>query len=349
MVLMLLGKLVSLFGSFIYSFTMGLYVLKVTGSAMSFAATLISGTLPRIILAPFAGALADRFDRKKIVVGMDLVSGVVMLILFGVTHFYGMQLRFIYGVAALLAAANTFLNVALDAAMPNMVTDRHLTRINSLSHSVVSLTQIAAPFIGGIIFGLANIRLFILINGISFIASAISELFISFRLTLPPQTERATTASSIFAQMKEGWVFLRGHAVLFSLGFFAVFLNFCAGIGLGVSVPYIINNVLGLSSTLYGIISALLPAGMLIGALTGAMCGPWSLSGRGGATPYKAWFGPGSSLPFWKNRSRSSWWKLDPAWLSSASFPSPAGGVWTRCRRLVLARRFVDTVPMYAG
>ena len=148
MLLMLAGKLVSLLGSFLYSFVMGLYVLKTTGSAMSFAATLVSGTLPRIILAPFAGALADKLDRKKIVVGMDLASGALMLVLFVVSYLYGLQLIFIYGTAFLLAAANTFLNVALDAAVPNLVSDRNLVRINSLNQGINSLTQIVAPFAG---------------------------------------------------------------------------------------------------------------------------------------------------------------------------------------------------------
>lgn len=268
MALMLMGKLVSLLGSFIYSFAIGLYVLKVTGSAMSFAATLIFGTLPRIILAPFAGALADKLDRKKMVVGMDLVCGAVMLLLYGLSYFFGLQLILIYGAAFMLAVANTFLNVAMDAAIPNLVTDRHLVRINSLSQSVVSLTQIAAPFAGGFVFGHIDIRLFILVNGISFVVSAISEMFIDFRLTAAPQGEAEETAGeSIFVKMKEGFVYLRRNTLLFTLGLFAVFLNFCTGLGLGVAIPYIINNVLELDSTLYGIISALLPAGILVGSM----------------------------------------------------------------------------------
>lgn len=267
MVLMLMGKLVSLLGSYIYSFTMGLYVLKVTGSAMSFAATLVSGTLPRIILAPFAGALADKLDRKKMVVGMDLVSGVILLLLYGISNLYGLQVNFIYGAAFLLAAANTFLNVALDAAIPNLVSEGHLVRINSLSQSIVSLTQIVAPFAGGLVFSKVDIRIFILIAGASFIASAISEVFIDFRLNAPLEAEGEAAAEPIFDQMREGFRFLRQNSVLLTIGLFAVFLNFFAGFGFGVAVPYIINTVLEMDPSLYGIINAFLPAGILISSM----------------------------------------------------------------------------------
>lgn len=246
---------------------MGLYVLKVTGSAMSFAATLVSGTLPRIILAPFAGALADKLDRKKMVVGMDFVCGGVMLLLYVVSHFWGLQIPLIYGAAFLLAVANTFLNIAMYAAIPNLVSDRHLVRINSLSQSTVSLTQVVAPFAGGFVYGLIDIRIFVLINGVSFIASAISEIFIDFRLNAPPAADGDSGRESIFAQMKDGFLFLRKSAILFTIGLFAVFLNFFTGMGVGVALPYIINNVLGMDSTLYGIISALLPAGILISSM----------------------------------------------------------------------------------
>ncbi len=265
MALMLAGKLVSLLGNYIYSFAMGLYVLRVTGSAMGFAVTLIFGTLPRVILAPVAGALADRLDRKKMVVGMDLVSGLVMLLLYGISSAYGLQVSFIYGAAALLAMANTFLNVALDAAIPNLVTDRHLVRINSFNQSVVSLTQVAAPFIGGLIFGIIDIRLFVLINGIAFILSAISEIFIDFQLTAPPAAE-SVDKPKLLAEMLAGYAFLRQDNLLFTLGLFFVFLNFCVGLG-GVSLPYIINNVVGMDATLFGILNGLLPAGILLGSL----------------------------------------------------------------------------------
>lgn len=63
-----LGLLVSLFGTNVYTFTIGLYVLKVTGSGLSFATTLVLSTIPVVLINPFAGVLADKLNRKILVV-----------------------------------------------------------------------------------------------------------------------------------------------------------------------------------------------------------------------------------------------------------------------------------------
>ncbi len=60
-----IAKTVSLFGSSIYSFTLGLYVLQITGSALNFAISLILGTIPMIVMNPFAGVIADKVDKKE--------------------------------------------------------------------------------------------------------------------------------------------------------------------------------------------------------------------------------------------------------------------------------------------
>lgn len=272
MYLMLVGKLVSLFGSNIYNFAISLYVLKATGSGLSFATTLIFGILPRIILGPFAGAIADHFDRKKMVVGMDFVSGLVVLGLWGISLSNGLQLHYIYITAMLLAICNTFFGVALDASIPNLVDEKRLTKINSLNQGISSLTQILAPMFGGVIYGFVNIQVFLIINGISFIASAISELFINFELTSVKdesdnhETEKISF-NKIFNDMREGFHYLRKKEILFILLNYSLFLNFFFNLGLVVPLPYIINTVIGLTPSQFGIIQGALPVGIFLGSI----------------------------------------------------------------------------------
>ena len=64
-ILFSLGKFVSIFGASIYSFAMGLHVLEITGSGLSFAMTLIVSIIPMLIINPFAGVVADKFDKKR--------------------------------------------------------------------------------------------------------------------------------------------------------------------------------------------------------------------------------------------------------------------------------------------
>jgi MFS transporter, DHA3 family, macrolide efflux protein len=264
MVLMLAGKLVSLFGTFIYNFAVGLYVLKVTGSGLSFATVLMLGTLPRVLIAPFAGALADRLNRKAIVVGMDFLSGLIVLGLYLVSGPYGLRLEFIYGTSVLLAAANTFFSVTLEASIPNLVDDKRLVRINSLSESIASMTAIGAPMIGGVVFALIDIRIFLLVNGLSFLLSGCTEIFLDFEF----QKRGAVPArGGLLAEMGAGLAYLKGNSFLFSIAWYAVFLNLFGSMGLNVSAPYIVNTIIGFSSTQYGFIMGFLPGGIFAGSL----------------------------------------------------------------------------------
>ena len=112
---MMIGKMTSLLGG-IYTFAMGLYVLKTTGSGMGFATTLICGSIPRMICGPIAGAVADRVNRKWLVIGTDLLSSLTMLIMFILATTFGPSLLFIY-VSALLSICASFYSVALTSSI----------------------------------------------------------------------------------------------------------------------------------------------------------------------------------------------------------------------------------------
>ena len=103
-------KTVSIFGSSIYSFALGLYVLQITGSALNFAMiTLILGTIPMIVMNPFAGVIADKVDKKKLVVCMDVISGCLLITVYILSSYYGLNLFIIYTTTFLMTVFTTFL------------------------------------------------------------------------------------------------------------------------------------------------------------------------------------------------------------------------------------------------
>ena len=102
-------KTVSIFGSSIYSFALGLYVLQITGSALNFAITLILGTIPMIVMNPFAGVIADKVDKKKLVVCMDVISGCLLITVYILSSYYGLNLFIIYTTTFLMTVFTTFL------------------------------------------------------------------------------------------------------------------------------------------------------------------------------------------------------------------------------------------------
>lgn len=272
-VLLLSGRFVSLIGTQIYNFALGLYVLKTTGSPLSFGITLFFGVLPRVILGPFAGAISDRFDRKKMVVGMDYLSGIVVLALFAVSLIDGLRLPYIYATSFLLATANTFFDIPFTASIPNIVDDKSLMRITSLNQTISSIAAFSAPILAGSIFAYVDIKLFLFINGISFIFSGISEMFIDFKFNvhiLESENIKAQNSNSlknILSQIKDGFCYLKSQEALFILFVFSIIINFFISIGNSVPTPFILNNVLKLSSTQYGFVQAASSIGMLLGSI----------------------------------------------------------------------------------
>ncbi|MFD3158022.1 MFS transporter [Haloimpatiens sp. FM7330] len=276
MTLLLLGQLVSLFGSYIYSFAISLYVLKTTSSGITFAATMVFGTLPRIIFGPIAGVIADKINRKKMVVIMDVLSGLIVMALFAAATIDTLRVPYIYTASFLLSTCSTFFDIPFKASIPNIVDDKNLMRINSLSNAISSIAQISGPFLGGLIFAFIDIKLFLIINSISFIISGITEMFIDFNFNKTKgNTEINNTIenkskdsmiTSFFKQFNEGFKFLKSQKALFILSMFLIFLNFLFMLGSIVPYSYILVKVVGVSESQFGILEAIFPVGMLIGA-----------------------------------------------------------------------------------
>jgi len=272
MVLFLTGKLVSLLGTSIYGFAIGLYVLKLTGSGMSFALTIVISMIPRIILSPFAGSIADRINRKTLVVSMDLACGALLMIVYLISLSQGLTLGLIYISAFLLTVFNTFFSVSFDAAVPNLVNDDKLMKINSMNQSIVSLSNILGPALGGLVYGIFDIKYFVLFNAVSFILSGISESFINFDFNSTKteekdvdeeNKEKSRIFKNVLNDTVEGFKYLKNQKLLYSLMKYILFINLFFG-GFFVSLPYITVTELKLSDAQYGTIYSLFALGSLV-------------------------------------------------------------------------------------
>ncbi|PEE14542.1 MFS transporter [Bacillus cereus] len=263
-----IAKTISIFGSSIYSFALGLYVLQITGSALNFAITLILGTIPMIVMNPFAGVVADKVDKKKLVVCMDLLSGCLLITVYILSSNYGLNLFIIYTTTFLMTVFTTFFGIGLEAAKPNIVSKERLMSINSISKIIDSVSLILGPMLGGIVFVVFDIKIFIIINGISFILSGISILFIHFKLfDFNINEECSKRRINFIKDIKEGFSYLIEKESLKNTFRILISLNFFLGFAVTVPLPYIINTVLNLSSKQLGIIQGTFPVGMIIGAI----------------------------------------------------------------------------------
>ncbi|MBH0346282.1 MFS transporter [Bacillus pacificus] len=263
-----IAKTVSLFGSSIYNFALGLYVLQITGSALNFAITLILGTIPMIVMNPFAGVIADKVDKKKLVVCMDLLSGSILIAVYILSSHYGLNLFIIYTTTFLMTVFTTFFGIGLEAAKPNIVSKERLMSINSISKIIDSVSLILGPMLGGIVFSVFDIQTFIIINGISFILSGIALLFMHFKLfECNINEENSKRRVNFIKDIKEGFSYLLEKKNLKNTFHILISFNFFLGFAVTIPLPYIINTVLNLSSKQFGMIQGTFPVGMIIGAI----------------------------------------------------------------------------------
>jgi MFS transporter, DHA3 family, macrolide efflux protein len=270
LILFAASKFVSLLGTNIFSFAISLYILKVTGSGTSFALSILISSLPRVLLGPIAGSISDRVDRKKMIVGLDFLSGVVLLILLFLSYLFGLQIPFIYSATFLLAIINTFFNICLSAGIPKLVTDRKLVKINSYNSAIESGSSILGPVLAGMIFSFVSMDILILVNGIAFILAAISEVFIDFNLNKSQRGDISTDTFSIKTigrDIKEVYSFIRSNQLLSLIIPFSVSFNFLLSASLSVVLPFLIINVIGMTSSQYGFIEGAFAAGMFIAAI----------------------------------------------------------------------------------
>jgi len=258
------GVGVSRLGTALYSFAIGLYVLRITGSGQSFALTLMLGILPRIILGPLAGNLSDRMNRKILIVGADLFCGFLMLFLVFLTRRGRLSLSLIYLTTFLLSLGDTFLETAFTAAQRDLVFPESLTRLSSLRQSVISLVNLVSPLLAGFVYALLPLWCFLVLNGVSFFLSALSETAIDFHFNCEDEGEES--GESFWEGLIQGFRYFRKDRLIMALSICAMGLNFFLS-SLSVLLPYGLIHYLMIPENIYGILLSAASGGAFLGAM----------------------------------------------------------------------------------
>lgn len=274
-IIIVIGQVISIFGNAIQRFSMALYLLEFTGSTAVFANILAISTIPYIIFAPIAGRLSDNMNRKKIMVYLDLLCSVII----GGYAFILLNGRdnelIVATVMFTLSICATLYGPAVVSSIPQIVDEDKLTTANGIINQVGSVVNFLGPILAGILYGLLGIKLIVVINAISFLISAIMELF----LDIPDVVKREQVKSKdkekllsigfvrkSFVDMKNSFIYLKNEKkiVLGIIASYALCNIFSVPI-LSIVTPYFINILLGLPSHVYGIVEGICVLGMILG------------------------------------------------------------------------------------
>lgn len=264
------GRLVSQVGDGIHYFALTWLVLELTGSGTALGAMLFASSIPAVILAPFSGVLADLWDRKTIVVSMDIVRGIILLALAVVFKSGNLSLPILYGATVLSSLCGVLFGPAISATIPGLVKKEELLRANSLNNLSRAATMIVGPVLGAFLLASGGYFGVFLINGIAFLLSALSETFIRFPQVVREEVvngQQLSAGRQFVFSLKEGFAYIWHNAGLRTVIFFALAINFLAAPLFSVVFPYFGKEILGLEAEQFGTVQATMPVGYLVGTL----------------------------------------------------------------------------------
>jgi MFS family permease len=258
--LMWQGAFISFFGDIIYGLAISYWVLQTTGSTALMGTSAALASLPRVLISPFAGALADRLDRKNILALTNLLRGILMFFMAFLTFRNLLSVQFVMFSAFFISAAGVFAGPCIVSIIPDLVEKEDLVRANSIRSASFSVADLAGNGVGGFLVSILGVPLLILLNAISFIYYYVSLLFVK----VPKRTLSVEhLKKNIWVDLKEGIVeFFQNIGLRNTMIGFMLANFFTAGM-FSLSLAVFLQR--GFSVEQYGILMSFLGLGAFMG------------------------------------------------------------------------------------
>jgi DHA3 family macrolide efflux protein-like MFS transporter len=258
-----LGQVVSLVGSGLTSFALGVWVFERIGSATQFALIGLAAVLPRVVLSPLAGTVVDRWDRRRVMIVSDAGAGLSTLVVALLLLVARLDLWHIYLLASVSAAFGTLQWPAFAATTTLLVSKENLGRANGMVQFGQAASEILAPALAGVLMGVIRLEGVILIDGATFVFAVMTLL----RVRLPqPGVVGASMPEDgrLWQGLSFGWRYISARPGLLGLLVLLAAVDFLWGMVGALITPMILSWT---SSDALGAIISIAGAGMLTGSL----------------------------------------------------------------------------------
>ena len=263
--LLILGQLTSLFGNFILKLALSMYVLEVTGSAAIFAGILSAATIPTILLSPLGGILADRADRRNIMVALDALTGVSVLCA-ALFLSESNAIAVISTLLIILSILGAFETPTVQACIPTMLQGDNIMKGNAVVNQVASLSYLIAPMLGGVLYAMLGLKPVMYASVVCFFITALFECFIKLSY------QRIQSQGGVLQIVKQDFLSSMQYiskeqtsiSKMLLLTAFSRF--FVMGITI-VGLPFLVRTVLGFNAKYYGAAESALAVATILGSI----------------------------------------------------------------------------------
>jgi MFS family permease len=255
------GQAVSMIGTWMQSVAQSWLVLQLTGSGTALGLVVALQTLPVLFGAPYAGLIADRVDKRRLLVGTQTTMGILALVLGVLTVTGSVKLWMVYVLAVALGAANAVDNPTRQAFVLEMVGPTHLRNAVTLNSVLVNAARAIGPAVAGILIATIGVGICFLVNAGTFVAVIVALASLNrsaLRPSPPAPRERG--------QLREGFAYVRRTPSL------VVPLGMMAVIGMlayefQVVLPVVARSTYHGGAQAYGFLTAAMGLGAVIGGL----------------------------------------------------------------------------------
>ena len=269
--LVVIGQIISLFGNAILRFALPLYLLRETGSPSLFGAVTACSFIPMIIFSLFGGVLADRVNKRNIMVILDFGTAAIIAVFYLIHGIMPIVPIMIVCLMLLYSISGAY-QPAVQASIPALLENEQIMRGNAVINMVNTLASLLGPIIGGILFGAWGLVPILLVSTACFLSSAVMEIFI--HIPFKKRKSEKSMASIVLDDLKESGRYIKNEKpefvpvivilALFNLIFSSVMI---------VGIPIMVVNILQMSDISLGITQGALGLGGLAGGLLGGIIG----------------------------------------------------------------------------
>lgn len=268
-IMVVIGQIISLFGNAILRFALPLYLLNETESAALFGVVTACAFIPMIVLAPIGGILADRVNKRNIMVVLDFSTAILVMaiiLLLGKINLVALLLCALF----ILYGINGAYQPAVQASIPILLSGENIMQGNSVINLVSSFAGLIGPVIGGALFGFYGIMPILYVSIFCFLISAIMEIFIQIPF------QRKPAGGSIFAigfgDLKESFRYMyREQPVIIQFSLAVAAINMILSSLVIIGLPVIITQMLDFDSEtanrFYGYAESVFAMGSLCGGM----------------------------------------------------------------------------------
>lgn len=239
-VLVYLGQLVSLLGSSITNFALDIWIYQWSNSVTQLSQLILLTTLPYVIISPLAGILADRWNRRWVMILSDSGAAVSTLTIAALLITRQIQIWHIYLATAVSSSFSAFQWPAYSAATTNLVPKQHLGRASGMIQFAQALAQLLAPVLGGVLLGVIKLSGIFVLDLSSFLFALTTLLLVRFPDHKVTQNQE-TNQTSLLAQAVYSFNYLTARSGLLALSLFFASSNFLVGMLQVLTYPLILS------------------------------------------------------------------------------------------------------------